>query len=540
MSPVMIRPLVVLAALSVLTTHPLSSQAPAAPSPLWGTLAPGPFAVGYEREWVRDYSRTWRITRRSDGRFVPDTTGRPVRIDRWYPARAGAPSSRMRLGGYARMDAPAAFADFGRRLAERDLKEPNSNVRPNEAAALDALPMAAFRAAPAAAGTFPLVLVIGGLNAEATSQVVLAEYLASHGYVVAVVTWTGVNEDQFNAIRTQPGIEATVRDVEVAWSVLRRRPHIDAARVATMGQSLGGLIALLAAMRNGNVSAAIGFDATYGFAAAASALTDFYGFAPRQMTAALLDVRRAPGVQGADLDLSAEHAFVYSDRTFVTMHSVRHYDFTSNSLISSVMHQPPIPAAVAPPGWTRDTAAARYQQAARMTLHFLDAKLKGDAGGLARLADEVARSAGAEMTHEAALPIPAPPLPPSEWVALATRTGFDAAKQVVEQRMRAAPGDTLIDASAFNEFGYALMSEKRAEEAVTAFRFVVTWYPTSANAFDSYGDGLTAAGRTAQACAAYAQALALAPSDATLSPAERTAMIKSETDRVGGGCPPAP
>ena len=38
---------------------------------------------------------------------------------------------------------------------------------------------------------FPAILYFGGLDAEIDSNVILAEYLASHGYIVASVSLLG-------------------------------------------------------------------------------------------------------------------------------------------------------------------------------------------------------------------------------------------------------------------------------------------------------------------------------------------------------------
>ena len=534
------RCLISLAGLCLLTPCPLRAQELALPRPvLWCDLTPGPFAVGYRNEWGHDLSRTWRVTRRAGRGFTPDSVGRPVRISIWYPAIPNAKASRMRLGDYTRIKAPAEFADFARRLEARDSDEVSSDVRPNEVATLLALQMLAFPEPSPAPGRFPLVLVVGGLNAETTGQAVLAEFLASYGYVVAVVAWTGVNEDQFDAIRTQLGIETTMRDVELAYSRLRARSDVDPARLAVMGHSLGGLIALLAAMRNENVGAVVGFDATYGFSASADVLTSYYGFAPRQIKAALLDVRKAAGEQGVENDLRAEHAFIYSDRTFVTLRHIRHSEFSTYSLISSATHQPPIAPEYQTPGWTRATASGGYQHAIRMSLDFLDAKLKGQPSGLTRLAAEVAAPPGADITTEAARPVPPLPPSPTELIALAKAKGFDAAAQLIDHHARAAPDDAPVDASALNGLGYSLMGQKQFADAVTAFHLVLLAYPTSANAFDSYGDGLSAAGQTAGACAAYGRALTLAPSDSTLGPADRAEIVRAETERMRS-CPKAP
>jgi alpha-beta hydrolase superfamily lysophospholipase len=537
--PPLARCLISLVSLCLLAPCPLRAQERAAPSPvLWGDLTPGPFAIGYRGEWGRDLSRTWRVTRRAGRGFTPDSAGRPVRINIWYPATPHAKSSRMQFGDYTRVEAPAEFADFGRRLAARDSTAVASDVQPNEVTALLGLSVPAYREPMPASGRFPLVLIVAGLNDETTAQAVLAEFLASHGYVVAVVAWTGVNEDQFDAIRTQPGVEATVRDVEFAWSRLRTRSDVDLTRLAVMGHSLGGVIAVLTAMRNENVGAVVGLDATYGFAAAADVLTGDYGYAPRQMKAALLDVRRAAGVQSAELDLRAEHAFIYSDRTFVTLPTIRHSEFTTNALIASATHQPPIAPQYRTPGWTRETVSLRYRQTVGMVRDFLDAKLKGQSVGITRLAAQVAAIPGADMTNEAALPVPPLPPSPTELIAVAKARGFDAAVQLIDRHAREAPDDAPVDAPALNALGYSLMGQKQFTDAVTAFHLVLLAHPTSANAFDSYGDGLSAAGQTADACAAYARALALAPSDSTLGPADRGEIIRDETERMRS-CPKA-
>lgn len=59
-----------------------------------------------------------------------------------------------------------------------------------------------------------------------------------------------------------------------------------------------------------------------------------------------------------------------------------------------------------------------------------------------------------------------------------------------------------------NLLGYRLLGEGKPEEAVAAFEWNVEHYPRSANVHDSLGEGLEAAGRLAEAEAAYARAVA--------------------------------
>jgi tetratricopeptide (TPR) repeat protein len=525
------RWLIALSFLVAVPSHGQSSTSKRAP--LWGDLPSGPYAVGYRVDFARDRSRTWRVTRRYGSGFTPDTIGRPVRISVWYPAAPLAHTRRLPFGDYARTEAPKDFSDFNLRLEQRDTTIFALTVQPSEMSTLLGLPTNAFQNAPSAAGRFPLVLIIGGLNAETTAQSVLSEFLASYGYVVATVPWTGITENDFDAGRTAMNLEATARDVEFAWSRLRASPDVDSRQLAVVGHSLGGIIAAIIGMRNANIGAVIGLDATYGFADATGVLTGFYGFAPQRMTAGFLDLRKAAREQNTRLDLSAEHGFYFSDRTFITVQNIRHSEFTTYALISGALQEPTIPPQFITPGWTRTTAFERYQQVCKMVRDFLDAKLRDDRNGLVRLARDVAASPNATITHELATAIP----PSSaELVAIANARGFDSVTAIVDRYSREAPQVVVVGESALNNLGYLYLSQKRSDDALMAFRIVIYRYPNSVNAFDSYGDGLAAAGKRAEACSAYQRAVALASADTALDAQQRASLVTDETTKRDQTC----
>jgi|CXWL01.1.fsa_nt_gi hypothetical protein len=60
-----------------------------------------------------------------------------------------------------------------------------------------------------------------------------------------------------------------------------------------------------------------------------------------------------------------------------------------------------------------------------------------------------------------------------------------------------------------NTFGYTLLGFGKVDDAVAVFSRATVEFPASANAWDSLGEALAAAGRTAEAVAAYRQSLAL-------------------------------
>ena len=118
----------------------------------------------------------------------------------------------MRFGDYVDQSSPEAFSIFNALMKERNRRNAKDSVPSDEAAALQATPMNAYAGVPAAEGRFPVVLYFGGLDAEINSNIVLAEYLTSHGYIVASISLLGPTDEQSFQSRTPSDLEGTVRD----------------------------------------------------------------------------------------------------------------------------------------------------------------------------------------------------------------------------------------------------------------------------------------------------------------------------------------
>jgi CubicO group peptidase (beta-lactamase class C family) len=91
-----------------------------------------------------------------------------------------------------------------------------------------------------------------------------------------------------------------------------------------------------------------------------------------------------------------------------------------------------------------------------------------------------------------------------------------AARALDEYRAtRAArPDEPPLSEETVNAIGYALLRERKLDEAVRVFRQNVTDHPESWNAHDSLGEALAAAGDTAGAIEAYERSLARNPANA--------------------------
>ena len=495
---------------------------------LWGDLAPGPYAVGFRALHALDKSRTWRVTRAYEKPFSPDLAGRPLRVTVWYPADRQR-TAAMHYGEYVHVPGPVAFADLDSILEKRDRAIAELSVGKGRLSDLFATVVAAHPDAHPAEGHFPLVLYVGGLNADSTSNTVLAEYLASWGYVFAAIPLLGPTDEQPMQARTSPDLERTVRDLEFAWSLLRDVREVDGRRLAVIGHSLGGIEAVLFAMRNADVSAVVGLDGTYGFAGATSVLTGFYDYTPQRMRAAFLDLRRPDGDQGGAVDLSAVKSFRHSERTLVALKGMHHSDFGSFAMIANRFDLGSSPGYVDHYGWTRETGDRGYQNACAIVRDFLDQTLKHDPRASERVSADVRRASGATSEHVAASP--APPTP-NEIVSLLSTNGFEATAEIVDRFRKEAPDETVVDESVFNSIGYDLVGEKRFADAIAVLRLVTHVFPESSNAQDSLGDGLLAAGKLEAARAAYTKSADLAAADPKLQPDRRKAIVQEERKKA--------
>ena len=110
--------------------------------PLWGALAPGQYEVGFH------------------------TAGE------WYPAAGDG--ARMR------------FRDYAGELDHLEAALHEQHVSDEAIVELFDAPMYARRDAPALKETFPLAYIVKGTGQTAADFAVIAEFLASHGYVIRV------------------------------------------------------------------------------------------------------------------------------------------------------------------------------------------------------------------------------------------------------------------------------------------------------------------------------------------------------------------
>jgi hypothetical protein len=367
--------------------------------PFWESLKPGPYAVGFRVLYRRDLNRKWLKQRGSD---VPDP-GRPIRVSVWYPAKPSQSNEQMKYGDYLRHSGPDDFRPFDEQLDRMDAESWLSDLteltppgRPMFQKVLS-MPTAAYRDAPAAQGSFPLVLYSGGKRSRADANVELGEFLSSYGYVVATVPQLGPSDQELELGSSPQEISLHADDFEAAFDVLHQLPFINFDRIAAAGHSAGGEVAVALAIRHPWVRAVIGLDASYGTAGGARIVKQLPEYAAgRKVDASLLDLRRAHGSQGAKLDLGAIDALRWTGVYRAVFEKAFHGDFSEWGMVAWKLS---VPMPTNPDGHTRRIGYDVNRLTCRAVLNFLEAQLRGRSEVLQDLQRTMQQEPGVAVSH---------------------------------------------------------------------------------------------------------------------------------------------
>ena len=298
---------------------------------LWADLRPGRFIVGYLH-------------------LLHDSSP----VDLWYPA--ASPGEAMRFSSYLgeRSGATKAF------LERQGLSEEAV------AALIEARVYATYEAAPSTE-RFGLILVAQGNGQDAADQAILAEYIASHGYVVASVPSPMIREQMTDESQIGVFAEKQADALDEAARVASRVLNVKTRQIAVIGHSFGARAALLLAMRR-HIRAIVSLDGGIGTATGTSYLEAAPSFRPRAQLPPVLHLYE-------DLDSFMRPDFSFLSRLriehlrSIRTHDMHHIHFTSYGFAAAMI--PPL-AAITKAG---PDIKSGVGSVAREVLHFLQREL---------------------------------------------------------------------------------------------------------------------------------------------------------------------
>lgn len=183
---------------------------------------------------------------------------RPIRIYTWYPAGLDDSNERITFGRYVKLAEDDVWPEqlagplrdhlrFARRPLARSLGEV-------EFRRLLGTVMMAVEDAPPAEGRHELLVLGQGLYYESPiAFAAFAEYLASHGFVIATSPLTGTRSPI--ARMDVNGLETQVRDLEFVIAKSRELGFVSREQLGVLGFDMGGMAGVVLSMRNRDVDA---------------------------------------------------------------------------------------------------------------------------------------------------------------------------------------------------------------------------------------------------------------------------------------------
>ena len=492
----------------------LSTGAQEAIPPIFGEMRPGPHAVGFRIMELRDESRPVRSKKNYYGEVDSSDRSRVIAVHLWYPA---APSSaaRMTYGDVMDTTQPEAQRVAGR-AARRTFMDPRFGRVTDEAwERLLNSPLLAVRDAAPAAGKFPLLLgTLRPLSTELTN-----EYLASHGYVVAM-TFAAPSQLARNYSQN---MEMLVRDLEFTWAHLRKQPMVDGSRLGLYGFSGAGFAQFLMAMRNPDV------DAIADLESAIFGIPDFfnsYGYDPKALRIPFLHTYSV-SVAKLDKYLDEFDKMKFSQRFHFLVDPPQndHWDFATEGMAANTVLG------------LRPQAAPLLRKSFEMTnlylLNFFNAFIKGDAAGLAFLRrDTSANGAPEKLVTMRELPGLRAAPGAADLNLIAEREGIAQAMKVFTEGHRNEPDARIFTEQQVNALAYALLNQGKLREALEFFKWNAQSYPASANAQDSLAEAYERAGELALARKSSEAAMAAAETQPGLQDARRAELKELQLRRL--------
>jgi pimeloyl-ACP methyl ester carboxylesterase len=341
------------------------------------TEKPGMFGVGLKVIEQYDASRVFEIA--SDEAYTSATTEgpRPMQTLVWYPAEKSG-GGLMTLADYAALI--KTETSFGRPV-ERG--KPQAFVE-QYMHGVSALPTLAVRDAAMQVGRFPVVIYAPSLNAPATENIELCEYLASHGFVVIATPSMGTKSR--NMTIDIAGANAEARDISFLIDFAKALPGANMGEVAVMGYSWGGMSALFAAARDQRIDALISLDGSFRYSP--GTVREAGDVHPEQMTIPLLVFSRAEETleswdamrksnNQSDPAPNVLNEWTHGDLMNIRLLAVSHIQFSSLYQRSERFRREALQ--FSPADYSLEEGAVSYNWMARYTLEFLNAYLRHDA-----------------------------------------------------------------------------------------------------------------------------------------------------------------
>jgi tetratricopeptide (TPR) repeat protein len=483
--------------------------------PAGGFLQPGPHVVGYRLVNRYDHTRAYTPRRDYQGRPATGETATPFQVSVWYPARSAG--NRMRVGDYAAID-PTRETLAEVTATQREVARGNfigsasftigSELPVAEADRILDQNVNATRDAEPAQGSFPLVLF--GAESGPSGAYGLAEYLASHGYIV-VAAGSLLKTATLQATNAAAALDAQTHQLGLLYDFGRTIPSADPQRLGVIGKNFDGLAALNYQMRNLAANAVVTLDGWEAKPVSTTILRGSAFFDPVKLRVPYLTFQQdnppTPQLR-ANRDLFDQ--LKYSERQMYVLHNMDHFRLLQHTLVYPHV---------------TDEQRLAYDFYYRTIRDFLDAHVNADSAALRALRSSTAQRGYPAWLFKEQFAAPAlAAVPTAEELESLVMSG-DIARvvDVLRAARRENPDGRLFTRETMNLYAFRYWQRNERDKAIQLRQLNAEAYPNSVHAHNDLGNAYRDSGQPQLALGSFERALALVDSDSEIAANEKEA-----------------
>lgn len=510
-------------ALTLLPAAPLQL---ASQGPERGHLPAGDYAPGFRLVERHDQGRTLTPATDFAGHRAEGVSGVPMQLGIWYPTArktsarpmtylemALATAHRERFGPLTAEDSAATIREVGQmaRNAGADTTGPES--RP---AVTLTRRTASVRNASPAPGTFPVVVIGTGGWLGATT--VLAEYLASHGWIVVATAGQTATSSAAQVTEPAVAIDAGLNAIEFALAYASTLPNADPARLALIGFNFDSFSALEFQARYMRALVVVTINGWETIDDRAEVLRTSPWYAPARLRVPLLNVHWDEAGSGPQNTTFLE-GLRYAERRSLVISGLNHFGLIGNPLA--------YPFSSARQG-------TGYQYLMRAVHSALTSGIgAGEDGFFSRSPAESGYPADiiSDQWYRSALP----PVPTRQefFEIIGNRQDLGTATRLFRQARERDSTVQLFTEGDMNLAAFRFQQASRLEDAVAVHRLTLEGYPTSHLAHNGLGNVLLARGDTAGAVGEFETAVELLEANATVPVARKEEQARVWRQKIG-------
>lgn len=470
-------------------------------SEFWGDLKPGSYHVGFQVIEKYDFGRPYKRKQDFEGKQLSGERARPMQINVWYPANEskGAP---LTLADYVHLAATEDFSKLSEETKTQSEKRflqsrwlqgaPEDKLR-----ALLTKHTAAANGADHAEGRFPLIILANSSGLSSPfSHFVLAEYLASNGYIVASSPARGAQSPALSSRESS----VQMQDLQFILGTLHDYPNLNRDKLALIGFGLGGLSTALLAMHNSDVDAMVSLDSILANRFGYSLIFQNSLYKPNQLTIPILHITSQQTTE--DTDYAFFKATRFAPAQYVKLKGLTSADFSSIGMLKSMV---PLPA---PKEGQHPDFKTGYQTIALYVNHFMNANLNQNAESRAFLQGAGAPAELVQVERKEAIKTP-----PTEdqFVEIVRNQGPEKAAQIQKEFSELIADYRIYSPDVLYPIATEYAQANKVEEAVSVLELCTQAFPDHWECYDHIGRIYMAAGNKQQAIENLSKSIELNP-----------------------------